>query len=284
MRPEHHKRGGGATYENNLKEHLLVDVDELLVPLGDLGSLLSGVVEVFRERLRVLPVVLTPLDDLCAGFSAFVWSVDLVAPPHLVQDGRRDVGQGNSLLGLANVCHPPPSNQYASSQQAQAGPANSSAGRGPSPAAQAAGLTLEHVLDEHGSDSLRTRYQQRCITYRLSSAGPRTTSWSTLNSSLSAEVSLTFFSEPAAAGVLVEAAAVASDISDWLVWGGCWAGERGRSYRIGRNRRERYLLDALDVRPTRQFGQHANFKCIHARISTRTSSASVKRRHACYRG
>ena len=50
--------------EDDLKEHLLVDVDELLVPVGDLCRLFARVVCIFREGFWVFAVVLAPFEDL----------------------------------------------------------------------------------------------------------------------------------------------------------------------------------------------------------------------------
>lgn len=58
-------RGRWATYENDLEEHLLVDLHKLLVPLLDLGGLLvAGVGLVILGLGGVVAVVLAPLDDL----------------------------------------------------------------------------------------------------------------------------------------------------------------------------------------------------------------------------
>ena len=78
-------------------------------------------------------------------------------------------------------------------------------------------LTLQHVLDEDRSDGLidsATAPAHQLLYRSVICTLPRTTSWSTLNSSLSAEVSLTCFDsvpEAPAAGALVDAAA-ASDM------------------------------------------------------------------------
>ena len=50
--------------EDNLEEHLLVDGDELLVPLRDVGRTLARVVVVTLSRARVFLVVVTPFNDL----------------------------------------------------------------------------------------------------------------------------------------------------------------------------------------------------------------------------
>jgi len=49
--------------QDNLKEHLLIHADELVVPFTDLGSSFASVVWVFTRGLGVLLVVLAPLDD-----------------------------------------------------------------------------------------------------------------------------------------------------------------------------------------------------------------------------
>lgn len=51
------------TYQDDLKEHLLVDLHELLIPLFNIGGLASVVV-VIGGALGVVLVVLAPLDDL----------------------------------------------------------------------------------------------------------------------------------------------------------------------------------------------------------------------------
>ena len=50
-------------YEDDLEEHFLVNLHELLVPLFDLGRLLAGVRVVVGARSRVVTVVRAPLDD-----------------------------------------------------------------------------------------------------------------------------------------------------------------------------------------------------------------------------
>jgi hypothetical protein len=52
------------TYENDLEEHLLVDLHELLVPLLDIGGLLAGIGVIVSGGWWVILVVFTPLDDL----------------------------------------------------------------------------------------------------------------------------------------------------------------------------------------------------------------------------
>jgi hypothetical protein len=52
------------TYKDDLEEHLLVDLHELLVPLVDVGRLLARVVVVVVCGGRVVDVVLAPHDHL----------------------------------------------------------------------------------------------------------------------------------------------------------------------------------------------------------------------------
>jgi len=51
-------------YQNDLKEHFLINLHELLIPLVDLGGLLPGLVLLLGRLERVTTVLLTPLDNL----------------------------------------------------------------------------------------------------------------------------------------------------------------------------------------------------------------------------
>lgn len=53
-----------STYEDDLEEHLLVHLHELLVPLLDVGGFLAGVRVVILGGLGVVLVVLAPFNDL----------------------------------------------------------------------------------------------------------------------------------------------------------------------------------------------------------------------------
>ena len=53
-----------STYQNNLKQHLLVDLHELLVPLLNIGGLLARVGIIIGSSNGVALVVLAPLNDL----------------------------------------------------------------------------------------------------------------------------------------------------------------------------------------------------------------------------
>jgi hypothetical protein len=55
---------GEVTYEDNLEEHLLIDLHELLVPLIDVGCLLARVGIIVVGGNWIPFVMLTPLDDL----------------------------------------------------------------------------------------------------------------------------------------------------------------------------------------------------------------------------
>lgn len=70
--------------EDNLKEHLLVDVHELLIPLVDVGCLLAGVIGLVVGKDWVSLVMLTPFDDFA-------------------EDRLVDVGDWNSLCNVATV-------------------------------------------------------------------------------------------------------------------------------------------------------------------------------------
>lgn len=76
------------TYEDDLEEHLLVNLHELLVPLVDVGSLFPVVIVIIRRLSGVIAVVLAPLH-------------------HLAQNGVVDVrdgdGAGNGLV--AEILH-----------------------------------------------------------------------------------------------------------------------------------------------------------------------------------
>lgn len=137
--------------EDDLKEHLLVDVDELLVPFGDLGRLLAGVVEIFGQRLGVLSMVLAPFNDLCSGFSAFVWLTWRFDDRYctLFRTDEETLGRG-----IASSVSP------MSADHRDEHLCFNSSGC-PAPRVDFAGsagrvrLTFEHVLDEDRSNGLR---------------------------------------------------------------------------------------------------------------------------------
>lgn len=53
-----------VAYQNDLEQHLLVDLHELLVPLVDLGGLLAAIRLLILAGCGVALVMLAPLDDL----------------------------------------------------------------------------------------------------------------------------------------------------------------------------------------------------------------------------
>lgn len=70
------------TYQDDLEQHLLVDLHELLVPLLNVGSLLAGVGVIILGSGGVKFVLLAPLENL-------------------LEDGFVDVGNGDGFSGSA---------------------------------------------------------------------------------------------------------------------------------------------------------------------------------------
>jgi hypothetical protein len=52
------------TYKNDLEEHLLVDLHELLVPLLDIGCLLAGVGIIIGSGRGIILVMFAPFNNL----------------------------------------------------------------------------------------------------------------------------------------------------------------------------------------------------------------------------
>lgn len=73
--------------EDDLEEHLLVYGDELLVPFADIGGAFSGLVLVL----------------VCIGRRERLATVVLAVLKNLLQDARRNVGERDRLVGLADV-------------------------------------------------------------------------------------------------------------------------------------------------------------------------------------
>ena len=93
IRDEHKKRKGFGgldkkiecdkeTYEDNLKQHLLVDLHKLLIPLLNIGCLLAGVGVIIGWGWRVVLVMFAPFNDLFEDGLIDLW--------HNVLDGRHD--------------------------------------------------------------------------------------------------------------------------------------------------------------------------------------------------
>jgi hypothetical protein len=111
---------GGRTHQDDLKEHLLVNLHELLVPLLDVGGLLAGVGVVVLRRLRVVLVVFAPFDDLLED--RFI---------HLGGDALATAGSGKGRHDVLGMC-------------AYVGDGDSSRDR-------LLSEILHHVLDQHGA-------------------------------------------------------------------------------------------------------------------------------------
>ena len=69
-----HAVGWEVTHEDDLEQHLLVDLHELLVPLLDISGFLAGVRVVIGGGEGVILVVLTPLDDLLQDRLIYLWA------------------------------------------------------------------------------------------------------------------------------------------------------------------------------------------------------------------
>jgi hypothetical protein len=94
---------GKMTYEDDLEEHLLVDLHELLVPLVDVGRLLARVRVVVLGGGRVVLVVLAPLDNLLHNSL-----VDLRCVSYFIYN--REGSGGRTLgIGIDSVVSPPKS-------------------------------------------------------------------------------------------------------------------------------------------------------------------------------
>jgi len=53
----------GERYKNDLKEHLLINLHELLIPFINIGSLSPGIGVIVACAWRIALVVFAPLDD-----------------------------------------------------------------------------------------------------------------------------------------------------------------------------------------------------------------------------
>ena len=53
----------GSSYKNNLKEHFLVDLHELLIPFINVGSLSPGISVIVARAWWIVLVVFAPFDD-----------------------------------------------------------------------------------------------------------------------------------------------------------------------------------------------------------------------------
>ena len=73
------------TNQNDLEEHLLVDLHELLIPLLDIRGLLAGIGLLVGRLDGVVAVVLAPLDDLLQDSLVHLYYEDLAG---VLQDER----------------------------------------------------------------------------------------------------------------------------------------------------------------------------------------------------
>ena len=55
-------RGLGDQYKNDLKEHLLINLHEFLIPFINIGSLSPGISVIVAGARRIALVVFAPLD------------------------------------------------------------------------------------------------------------------------------------------------------------------------------------------------------------------------------
>lgn len=92
---------GRKQYQDDLKQHLLVDLHEFLVPLIDIGRLAAVVVLVAHGRGVVL-VVVAPLDDLLQDGLVDLFTISAAADRRH-REKRTDVGNGNRLAGVAKI-------------------------------------------------------------------------------------------------------------------------------------------------------------------------------------
>lgn len=66
------------THQDDLKQHLLIDLHKLLVPLLDVGRLLAVIGVVVGSWGRVLLVVLAPLENLAEDWLGDLQGLPLV--------------------------------------------------------------------------------------------------------------------------------------------------------------------------------------------------------------
>lgn len=60
---EQSRKDSQYTYQDDLEQHLLINLHELLVPLVDIGGLATGIIVVMGAR-RVVLMVVAPLNNL----------------------------------------------------------------------------------------------------------------------------------------------------------------------------------------------------------------------------
>jgi hypothetical protein len=92
---------GKFTYEDNLKQHLLINLHKLLVPLIDIGGL-AAVVVVVAGGWGVILVVLAPFDNLLQDGLINLHRVSVLELNFETAVGTH-VGDGNSLAGITQI-------------------------------------------------------------------------------------------------------------------------------------------------------------------------------------
>jgi hypothetical protein len=102
--------------QDDLEEHLLVDLDELGVPVRDVGCASARLLGVICGCGRVAAVVRAVLEDLlrssrtakdeASASARSALSNDRLGATetYLLQDVGRHVGKGNWLFGVSDVC------------------------------------------------------------------------------------------------------------------------------------------------------------------------------------
>jgi hypothetical protein len=97
-------RLGESTHEDDLEEHLLVDLHELLIPLVDIGGLLPAVVLIVGRLGGVVPVVLAPLDDLAQHGVVHVGDRDGAVSDRVIAEIVDQVLDEHGPLGDHAIC------------------------------------------------------------------------------------------------------------------------------------------------------------------------------------
>jgi hypothetical protein len=89
----------GWTYEDDFKQHLLIDLHELLVPLFDIGGLLASVGIIILCLEGVVAVVVAPLNHLAKNGLVHLKNYMSVAKKSST-DGSTYVGDRNRVFSI----------------------------------------------------------------------------------------------------------------------------------------------------------------------------------------
>jgi hypothetical protein len=95
----------GATHKDDLEEHLLVNLHELLVPLVNVGGLLPVVVVIIGRLGRIVAVVLAPLNHLAQDRVVHVGNGNRAAGNSIVTQILDEVLDEHGPLGDHAICH-----------------------------------------------------------------------------------------------------------------------------------------------------------------------------------